>query len=65
MVYIFSVFAHNRLIYIKNKGVLLHLIHHFSCKKRNFVVILQRQKVNSKRLIDCFRLVVIFIVLGF
>ena len=46
MVYIFSVFAHNRLIYVKNKGVLLHLIHHFSCKKRNFVVILQRQKVN-------------------
>ena len=46
MVYIFSVFAHNRLIYVKNKGVIIHLIHHFSCKKRKFVVILQRQKVN-------------------
>ena len=46
MVYIFSVFAHNRLIYVKNKGVFIHLIRHFSCKKQNFVVILHRQKVN-------------------
>ena len=54
------VIAHKALIYVKNEGILYTY----------YAIMLARKKKSSylcivKRLIDCFRLVVIFIVLGF
>ena len=60
MTVFFTVFAHKLLIYIKNGGFIYTFCNKniAGIKKMSYLCIV-------KRLIDCFRLVVIFIVLGF